>query len=53
MAPSGLNRMDSSTLDFCCGLKVFHPLPGTRVDAESELNVDSGPGSGLVGPSRG
>ena len=53
MAPSGLDKMGSSTIDFCCGLEVFHPLPGTRVDAESELIVDLGPGSGLVGPSRG
>jgi len=53
MSPSGLDKMGSSTVDFCGGLKVFHPLPGTRVDAESELIVDLGPGSGLVGPSRG
>ncbi len=53
MASSGLVRMWSSTIDLCCGLRVFHPLPGTWVDAESELIVDSGPGSGLGRPVSG
>jgi hypothetical protein len=47
MAAENLARIGLLTIDFFSGLPGVYPLPGSGVDAVSELIVDSGPGSGF------